>query len=216
MRPLTAYEQRVIGVLIEKSITTPDQYPLSLNSLVNGCNQKSNREPIMELAESTVQIVVDGLVSAGLVTELSGFGSRVVKYQQRFCNTEFSEVKLSPRELAIVCTLLLRGPQTAGELRTRCVRLAEFPGSLDVEKALQQLLTRPDGAIVERLARDPGHRESRWRHLFGDPDEAAAPPAVSTRTAQPTINPEKSNLEARVTALEAEVADLKELVNSLL
>lgn len=214
MRPLSAYELRVIGVLIEKSITTPDQYPLSLNSLVNGCNQKSNREPIMELAESTVQSVVDGLVEAGLVTELSGFGSRVVKYQQRFCNTEFSEVKLSPRELAIACTLMLRGPQTAAELRTRCARLADFSGGLEVEKTLQQLLTRADGALVERLPRVPGHRESRWRHLFGQPDEEVAAPAASTRAVP--AQADQGSLATRVAALELEVAELKELVNSLL
>lgn len=214
MRPLSAYELRVIGVLIEKSLTTPDQYPLSLNSLVNGCNQKSNREPVMELAESTVQAVVDGLVEAGLITELTGFGSRVVKYQQRFCNTEFSEVKLSPRELAIVCTLILRGPQTAGELRTRCARLADFSGSLDVEKTLQQLLTRADGALVERLPREPGRRESRWRHLFGDPNEEEVVPAVSTRN--PPAADQSEDLAARVAALESEVAELKELINTLL
>ena len=114
---LTAIEARIIGALIEKQITTPDQYPLSLNALVNACNQKSNREPLMQVDEPTVKFVVDGLARRHMVVEKSGFGSRVPKYQQIFCNTEFGSLKFTPQETAIVCELLLRGPQTPGELR---------------------------------------------------------------------------------------------------
>src|SRR6266853_829153 len=122
----TALEARVIGCLIEKHITTPDQYPLSLNALLNACNQRSNRDPVMDLDEPTVQHVVDGLVRKHLMLERSGFGSRVSKYRHCFCNTEFGSLKFDPQELAIVCELLLRGPQTPGELRSRANRMAAF------------------------------------------------------------------------------------------
>ena len=133
---LTAIEARIIGALIEKQITTPDQYPLSLNALINACNQKSNREPLMQLDEPTVKFVVDGLGRRHMVVEKSGFGSRVPKYQQIFCNTEFGSLKFTPQETAIVCELLLRGPQTPGELRNRVPRMAEFPDPGVIESVL--------------------------------------------------------------------------------
>src|SRR5512144_1581595 len=108
---LSAIEARIIGALIEKEIATPDQYPLSLNALVNACNQKSNRDPVLDLSESEVQAVLDGLEKRYLVSSQSGFGSRVSKYSQRFCNTEFGSLKFSPQEVAVVAELLLRGPQ---------------------------------------------------------------------------------------------------------
>jgi uncharacterized protein len=166
---LTVLEARVIGCLIEKQITTPDQYPLSLNALVNACNQKSNRDPVMDLDEPSVQQILDGLSKKHLVVEKSGFGSRVPKYQHRFCNTEFGSVKLDPQELAIVCELLVRGPQTPGELRTRASRMAPFAETSDVEAALARLAERPDGPYVVRLAREPSRRDSRWAHLFSGP-----------------------------------------------
>src|SRR5687768_6591002 len=116
---LTQAEARVIGSLIEKQITTPDQYPLSLNALTNACNQKSNRDPVMELDDATVQATLDGLSKKHFTVERSGFGSRVPKYQHRFCNTEYGTLKFTPQELAIVAELLLRGPQTSAELRNR-------------------------------------------------------------------------------------------------
>ena len=143
---LTAIEARIVGALIEKQITTPDQYPLSLNALINACNQKSNREPLMQLDEATVKFVVDGLGRRHIVVEKSGFGSRVPKYQQIFCNTEFGSLKFTPQETAIVCELLLRGPQTPGELRSRAPRMAEFPEPGVVESMLEGLANRPDGA----------------------------------------------------------------------
>jgi uncharacterized protein YceH (UPF0502 family) len=163
---LTAIEARIIGCLIEKQITTPDQYPLSLNALVNACNQKSNRDPVLELDERTVQQTVDDLGRKHFVVEKSGFGSRVPKYQHRFCNTEYGTLKLDPQELAIVCELLLRGPQTPGELRSRASRMAPFSDVSEVEAALTRLSEREDGPFVVRLAREPGRRESRYAHLF--------------------------------------------------
>ena len=218
MRPLSSVNLRIIGVLIEKSLTTPEQYPLSLNSLVNGCNQKSNRDPVLDLRESEVQHALAELVDLGLVTEVSGFGSRVIKYQHRFCNTEFSELQLTEQELALVCVLLLRGAQTPGELRTRSARLAEWRGGLDVEKALQQLLSRPQGALVERLPREPGRRESRYRHLFGDGESAGqgamAESPTPARPAAPPADLHSDDLSTRVAALERQVAELWELLDA--
>ena len=170
---LSAIEARIIGVLIEKQITTPDQYPLSLNALINACNQKSNREPLMQLDEPTVKFVVEGLGRRHMVVEKSGFGSRVPKYQQVFCNTEFGSLRFTPQETAIVCELLLRGPQTPGELRSRAPRMAEFPDPGVVESVLEALANRPGGAIVAQLAREPNRRDSRWAQLFEELPESA-------------------------------------------
>lgn len=177
---LTALEARVIGCLVEKQITTPDQYPLSLNALVNACNQKSNRDPVLALDEPTVQQTVDALSKKHLLLERAGFGSRVSKYQHLFCNTEFGTLKLSPQELAVVCELLVRGPQTPGELRNRASRMAPFADVAEVESTLKQLSERESGPLVAVLPREPGRREARYAHLFsGDPP----PPApVATRS----------------------------------
>jgi len=140
-----------------------------LNALVNACNQKSNRDPVMDLDEAIVQQTLDGLSKKHLVVEKSGFGSRVPKYQHRFCNTEFGNVKLDPQELAIVCELLVRGPQTPGELRTRASRMAPFAETSEVDAALTRLADRSDGPYVVRLAREPNRRDSRWAHLFSGP-----------------------------------------------
>lgn len=163
---LTSYEARVIGALIEKERTTPDQYPLSLNALVNACNQKSSRDPVMSLDERTVQEVLDGLVKKRLVSEKSGFGSRVTKYQHRFCNTDFGELTFTDQELGIICVLLLRGPQTSGELRLRSDRLCKFSDVHETEVVLQRLMEREDGPFVTKLPREAGKRESRYAHLF--------------------------------------------------
>jgi uncharacterized protein YceH (UPF0502 family) len=182
---LTPMEARVIGCLIEKQITTPDQYPLSLNALVNACNQKSNRDPVMDVSESVVQATLDGLSKKHFVMERSGFGSRVPKYQHRFCNTEFGTLKFTPQELAIVCELLVRGPQTPGELRSRAARMAPFGDVSEVETALETLRTRDDGPFVARLAREPGRRDSRYAHLFSGaiPDSPEQPMAVAPASA---------------------------------
>ena len=160
---LSLYETRVIGCLIEKAITTPDQYPLSLNALVNACNQKSNREPVLELKENTVQDIVDVLIKKSLVSRVDG--SRVTKYQHRFCNTEFGVLQLSERATGIICELFLRGPQTPGELRNRTERLCKFNDVNEVEAELAGLMAREEPFVV-KLPREPGKRESRYAHLF--------------------------------------------------
>ncbi len=163
---LSLYETRVLGALIEKEATTPDQYPLSLNALVNACNQKSNREPVLQLDDCTVQQAVDSLIKKHMVTQQSGFGSRVTKIKHRFCNTEFSKLQLTEQELGLICVLFLRGPQTPGELRSRSNRLCQFSHVQQVEEVLNQLAQRDDGPFVKKLAREAGKRESRWAHLF--------------------------------------------------
>jgi uncharacterized protein YceH (UPF0502 family) len=220
---LSAIEARIIGSLIEKQITTPDQYPLSLNALVNACNQKSNREPLMQLDEGAVKAAVDGLARRHLVLEKSGFGSRVPKYQHIFCNTEFGSLKFTPQETAIVCELLVRGPQTPGELRSRVPRMAELPDGSVIESLLEGLANRPEGAIVQRLPREAGRRDSRWAQLFEElPAFAAAPDAVAD-TAPATSAPEpkstrlnsEPSLTERVASLEQAVADLRAEIESL-
>ena len=210
---LTAHEARVIGCLIEKQVATPDQYPLSLNALTNACNQKSNRHPVFDLSERGVQTVVDGLMKRQLVLEKSGFGSRVPKYQHLFCNTQFGSLKFSPQGTAIVCELLLRGPQTPGELRTHAARLAPLKEVSEVDAELEDLMTRPDGPFVARLPREPGRRESRYMHLFS----GAAPPAAEgdAVAALPVASTGSVPLAERVAALEAEVADLRREIAAL-
>ncbi|MEI7228064.1 YceH family protein [Pectobacterium carotovorum] len=206
---LDAREARVIGCMLEKQITTPDQYPMSLNGITTACNQKTNREPVMELSESEVQQTLDLLVKKHFLRTLSGFGNRVVKYEHRFCNSEFGDLKLSPAEVALVTTLLLRGPQTPGELRTRAARLYEFSDVGEAESTLEQLQQREDGPFVVRLAREAGKRESRYQHLFsGEVSDAAAPEADSAS--------DNSPLAERVEALEKEVAELKRQLAVLL
>lgn len=211
---LTDLEARVIGCLIEKQITTPDQYPLSLNALVNACNQKSNRDPVMELGEAQVQQVLDGLSRKHLVVEKSGFGSRVPKYQHRFCNTEFGDLRLDPQELAILCELLVRGPQTAGELRARASRMAPFTDVSQAEAALARLAERADAPLVVRLPRRAGRRDSEWAHLLGGPVSVSAGEEESGPASAPEVS-SSGRGDERLTALENEVralrADLEEL-----
>lgn len=214
---LTLLETRVIGALLEKEITTPEQYPLSLNALTNACNQKTNREPVLDLDESVVQETVDELVKKHLVSLQTGYGSRVVKFQHRFCNTNFGVLKFSERELGILCALFLRGPQTPGELRSHTARLCQFSDMPQVEATLKQLMEREDGPFVARLAREPGRRESRYRHLFSG-DAADFESAGSSREPSPAKSEDGERvtlLERRVDDLELEIMMLKELVEQL-
>jgi len=208
---LSPIEARVIGCLIEKQITTPDQYPLSLNALVNACNQKSNRDPVMSADEVTIQRTLDDLVRKHLVIEKSGFGSRVPKYQHRFCNTEFGPLKFTPQELAIVCELLVRGPQTPGELRTRASRMAPVSDVGQVEAALESLRTREDGPFVVRLPREPGRRDSCYAHLF------SGAVAISTVAEESIAGSSIASAPApsRLDRLEDEVRRLREELNDI-
>jgi len=207
---LTPHEARIIGCLIEKEITTPEQYPLSLNALTNACNQKSNRDPVLDLDETTVQQTMDQLIKKYLVSEETGYGSRVAKYRHRFCNTEYGTLKFTPQELGIICELLLRGSQTPGELRSRASRLCPFKDVTEVEAALDALARREDGPFVVRLPREPGKRESRYAHLFSGEVEGVE--AVHGEDIPPHEPSQHTQLEQRVAQLEAEVAELKALL----
>jgi uncharacterized protein YceH (UPF0502 family) len=206
----SANEARVIGSLIEKEITTPDQYPLSLNALTNACNQKTNREPVLDLSEATVQQAVDSLMKKYMVSDKSaGYGGRVTKYKQRFCNTEFGSLKFSKQELGVLCVLLLRGPQTPGELRSRTQRLCEFADADAVESTLKTLMAREDGPFIARLARAAGARESRYAHLFSGAIESVP------ETQESLDAPAASSMSLRVAHLEELVAELRAEVDAL-
>ncbi|HHB1594505.1 TPA: YceH family protein [Vibrio campbellii] len=212
---LTAIEARVIGCLIEKEVTTPDQYPLSLNALTNACNQKSNREPVMSLSEADVLDAVDALIERRLVSDESGFNSRVSKYQHRFCNTEFGDLQLTEQEKGIVCCMLLRGAQTPGEIRTRTNRLATFNDVKEVENVLEHLADDEKGPLVVKLPREAGKRESRYMHLFcGEVDVSEL--AVATTASSSAGSERITQLEQEVAELREELAALKEQVESLL
>jgi uncharacterized protein YceH (UPF0502 family) len=219
---LTPIEARVIGSLIEKAITTPDQYPISLNALANACNQKSNRDPVLELDERTVQATIDGLARKHLIMERSGFGSRVPKYQHRFCNTGFGTLEFTPIQTAIICELLLRGPQTPGELRARANRMAEVHDVSEIETALEKLATREDGPFVVRLPREPGRRDSRYAHLLSGEiqiDESAVAAAMPAEPRGASNSDRSSNtdridkLEALVAQLQRELEDIKNKIS---
>ena len=211
---LSPIEARVIGCLIEKEVTTPDYYPLTLNSLTTACNQKSNREPVMSLSDAEVQDAVDALIARRLVSDESGFNSRANKFQHRFCNTEFGDLKLSKQEKGIVCCLLLRGAQTPGELRTRTNRLAEFSDVKELESVLEKMASREEGALVVKLPREAGKRESRYMHLFsGEVDIealASAAPAPAGNSSS-----RLDELEQEVASLKAELSELRSLVEQL-
>ena len=204
---LNALEARVIGCLLEKQVTTPEQYPMSLNGVTVACNQKTNREPVMELSDSEVQQTLDFLLKKHLIRTQSG--NRVMKYEHRFCNSEFGNLKFSSAELAVITTLLLRGAQTPGELRTRTNRMYEFADVTETEEVLNQLAVREDGPFVVRLAREPGKRESRFMHLFsGD----VAPASAIAESAEG----ESSALEERVAQLERQVIALTRRLDEVL
>lgn len=218
---LDPIEARVIGSLMEKSMITPEHYPLSLNALVNACNQKSSREPVMELSEAEVRQALDRLAARYLVREKGGFGSRVAKYHYRLYNDEIGDFRFSPAERAVICLLLLRGPQTPGELRSRAGRLHEFAGVEAVEETLEALMSYSQGPFVTRLPREPGRREVRYAHLFGGdvadavsvtvPAGASAPPAPEQVPAQRNDLAQRvERLESRVAALEAALAAFTE------
>lgn len=210
---LAPNEARVIGCLMEKEVTTPDQYPLSLNALTNACNQKTNRDPVLELTEAVVQQTVDALMKKYLVSDKSaGYGGRVTKYKHRFCNTEFGSLKFSKQEFGIICVMLLRGPQTPGELRARTNRLCEFADSEQVEATLKGLMAREDGPFIARLPRAAGARESRYAHLFSgvieSVEESAAPEEAAPGA--PALSQRVTQLEEWVLELRVQVGELAE------
>lgn len=202
---LSLLETRILGVLCEKQRTVPDTYPLSLNALVAGCNQKTSRHPIIEVSEAEVAAAIDSLKGPTLVIESSG--GRVPRYAH---NME-KALRLPSQSVALLAVLMLRGPQTAGELRINCDRLHRFADISAVEAFLQELAGRPEGALVKELPRQPGARENRWAHLLsGVPgvDEAMAVPAAAEAGADVTVG-EIAAIKANVARLEAEVNALK-------
>lgn len=196
--PLTEVEARILGVLMEKAKTTPDAYPLTLNGLTAGCNQKTSREPVMNLAESEVQAALEELRGRTLIMETFGASGRVLRYAHNF-----AKVYGVPSAAAdLLAVLTLRGPQTASELRANCERLHHFADASAVEGYLDELAARESGALAVRLPRQPGAREPRWAHLLCG--EAPAPVVDAIGAAQGP-----SDLIARVERLEREVAELR-------
>jgi len=196
---LSAVEARVLAVLAEKQRTVPDTYPLTLNSLVSGCNQKSSREPVMELSEAEVRQALDSLRKMSLVIESSG--GRVLRYEHNMERV----LHVPTTSAALLAVLMLRGPQTAGELRINCDRLHKFADISAVEGFLRELAERPAGALVAELPRQPGSRENRWAHLLSGAPAAESRPAP----AAPAPGDELAELRARVEALEESVARLQ-------
>lgn len=205
-------EARVIGCLIEKSIVTPDQYPMTLNALTNACNQKSSRDPIVSLSQGEVQRVIRELEGKHLVRTDENFKSQVEKYTQRFCNTLYSDLQFSDGELAIVCLLLLRGPQTPGEFRSRSQRLHSFEDNAEVVQALNSLAERDTDPLVVKLPRTPGRKDPEFMHLFSGPVDIEAH-VSQVREHRPSGSGERhsvTELAARISQLEAEVAAINE------
>ncbi len=200
---LTPIEARVLGCLIEKEATTPAGYPLSLNALKTACNQKTSRDPVMDLSESTVQDTVDALIRKTLVSGRSSSGSRVPKYAHRLHDRLNPEFDFSRPELAVMGMLFLRGPQTRGELRTRCARIHDFADTGEVDQVLTQLRTRDDGPYVKQLPLAPGHKEVRFAHLACG-DVSVDEPAPASARSVPL-----SDDSARLAALELEVGRLR-------
>ncbi|MCH7854545.1 MAG: DUF480 domain-containing protein [Proteobacteria bacterium] len=213
---LTVTEARVIACLIEKSVVTPDLYPMTLNGLTNACNQKSGRDPVMSLETGAVQRAVRDLEAKHLMRTEENFKSRVEKYAHRFCNTRYSDFQFEPPQLAIVCLLLLRGPQTPGELRAHSGRLHTFGDNAAVEEALASLLEHEGKPLVVKLPRTPGRKDAEYMHLFAGPVdiEVHVAQARATTSASPSGRRSVADLEERVSKLEAEVAELRQQIRS--
>ena len=206
---LTPEEVRVIGCLMEKSVTTPDQYPLTLNGLTTACNQKSSRNPVMHMEQGEVQHTARQLEQKYLVSVREGAKFGVEKYSQRLCNTTMATLQFEPPEFALITLLLLRGPQTPGELRSRSGRLYAFEDNQEVVAVLQRLIDWEGTALVARLARKPGRQDHEYNHLFSGEMESVdldAEPAAS----QPRASSRLDQLEARIEALEQQLKSLAE------
>jgi hypothetical protein len=208
---LNDIETRVLGSLVEKDVTTPDYYPLSLNALVNACNQKNNRDPVMSLDEEAVREALDTLQEKRLAGPTSSADSRVTKYEHRL-----QEVfNFTRGETAILCVLLLRGPQTPGELRGRTERMHRFEDLTEVQSGLQRLMQR-DPPLARVLPRQPGTKESRYKHLLaGDAEDAAMPDVNVARAPSPASFRASSDDADRIAHLENEVSDLRKEVVDL-
>ena len=208
--PLNPTEVRVLGALIEKQITTPDYYPLTLNALTNACNQLTNREPVVAFDDRTVVRALDGLREKRLATLFTGAESRVAKYK----HTLTDAVLLTPGEVALLCVLMLRGPQTLGELRTRSERLFNFDSIPEVEETLNALAARQPQPFVTKLPRQPGTKESRYAHLFSGATPAAVVAPETTPRPEPATLAVRAENE-RIAKLEGEVLELQRKLGEL-
>jgi uncharacterized protein YceH (UPF0502 family) len=206
---LNEVEVRVLGSLVEKQITTPEYYPLTLNALTNACNQKSNREPVVSFSEPTVTQAIESLREKNLVYVFYGSTSRVPKYKHMMPEV----LQLNPRELAVLCVLMLRGAQTTGELKERTGRLADFTALGEVEETLASLSAREDQSLVVRLARQPGQKEARYAHLLAGDYPAdqliEAAPSEDRSTDSGARASRLGKLEEEVVTLRAEVTELR-------
>jgi hypothetical protein len=212
---LNENEARVIACLIEKSIVTPDQYPMTLNALTNACNQKSSRDPVMSLSQGEVQHTIRMLEEKHLARTEENFKSSTEKYSQRFCSTRYSDYQFDSAQVAIICLLLLRGPQTPGELKARSGRLHNFADNAEVVVAAEGLANRECDALLVKLPRTAGRKDSEYMHLFCGPIDLESY-ASQTRAAKPPAGSAQSNiaeLTERIEKLEAEVAELKILLS---
>jgi len=209
MNPLPALsllETRVLGVLVEKQHTVPDSYPLTLNALVSGCNQKTARDPVIEAGEAEVQAAIDHLKSLSLVMESSG--GRVMRYAHNVGKV----IGVPPQSVALLAVMFLRGAQTAGELRINSERLHKFGDILAVEGFLNELAERPEGALVRELAKQPGSRETRWAHLMSGEPQVSAASSVPAASGDAISMSELAAMKANIDQLQSEVAGLKEVV----
>jgi uncharacterized protein YceH (UPF0502 family) len=211
MLNLSANETRVIGCLMEKSVVTPEQYPLTLNALTNACNQKSSRNPVMSLDPGVVKRTIRELQDKHLVQVDENFKRGVEKYKHLFCNTRLGEYQFDPAQFAIVCLLLLRGPQTPGELRARSGRLHTFADNDAVVESLNGLIEREGEPLVVKLPRTPGRKDAEYMHLFSGPIdvEEYQNQTKSMTDAGSSERVSVSELERRLSSLEKEVAELK-------
>lgn len=205
---LSPLEARILGVLVEKQLTTPDNYPLSLNSLVAGCNQKTSRDPVMSAGEEDAQGALDSLKDRKLVTNSWGASRRVVRYSHNLPQVLGTDQGTT----ALIATLMLRGPQTPGELRIACERMYRFADLSSVEAYLDAMAGRASGALIVKLPRQPGSREHRWAHLLGGPVNTAAETAAPQMPAGPGT---LAALQAEVNALKDEVAEIRQMVAEL-
>jgi uncharacterized protein YceH (UPF0502 family) len=208
---LSPLEARVLGVLVEKQLTTPDYYPLTLNAMVAGCNQKTNRHPVMNVSEGEVQMALDALKRQTLVIDTSGASGRVMRYAHNLPKV----LSLGQQMTALMAALMLRGPQTPGELRTGSDRMYKFADISSVEAFLEDMATRPAGALVVKLSKQPGSREHRWAHLLSGPVEADAEGGVSMEYQDGVTTGEVAALKSNLAQLRDEVAELRSLVERL-
>ena len=207
---LSPLEARVLGVLIEKQLTTPDYYPLTLNALLAGCNQKSNRNPVMNVTEGEVQMALDGLKHHTLIIESYGASGRVMRYAHNLTKV----LGVSQAVSALLDALMLRGPQTPGELRTGCDRMYRFADVSSVEAYLEEMATRGAGALVVKLAKQAGSREHRWAHLLCGPVDAEAQ-AAATLDDDGVTTGELAALKSNIAQVRDELAELRALVERL-